>query len=71
MRIALLDPASFDGGQPHAQFRWLRENDPVHRHAEPDGGPGFWAVTRYDDVRAISRNHAVFSNEPSIGASRG
>jgi cytochrome P450 len=66
MRIALLDPASFEGGQPHAQFRWLRERDPVHRHAEPDGGPGFWAVTRYDDVRAVSRNHAVFSNEPSI-----
>jgi cytochrome P450 len=66
MRIALLDPASFDGGQPHAQLRWLRENDPVHRHLEPGGGPGFWAVTRYDDVRAVSRNHAVFSNEPSI-----
>ncbi len=64
--IALLDPASYAGGQPHEQFRWLRANDPVHRHAEADGGPGFWAVTRYDDVREISRNHAVFSNEPSI-----
>lgn len=66
-RIALLDPASYDGGQPHEQFRWLRENDPVHRHDEPDGGPGYWAVTRYEDVREISRNHDVFSNEPSIG----
>lgn len=65
-RIALLDPASYRGGQPHDQFRWLRTNDPVHRHPEPDGGPGYWAVTRYEDVRAISRNHAVFSNEPTI-----
>ncbi len=64
--IALLDPASYRDGQPHDQFRWLRRHDPVHRHAEPDGGPGFWAITRYEDVRKISRNHAVFSNEPTI-----
>ncbi len=66
MKINLIDTESFIGGQPHDQFRWLRENDPVHRHAEMDGGPGYWAITRYDDVRAVSRNHAVFSNEPSI-----
>ncbi|MCR9095220.1 MAG: cytochrome P450 [bacterium] len=62
----LLDPKSYDGGQPHEQFAWLREHDPVHRHAESDGGPGYWAITRYEDIRAISRNHPVFSNEPSI-----
>lgn len=66
MEIALLDPASYVGGQPHDQLRWLRERDPVHWHPEPDGGRGYWAITRYEDVRAISRNHAVFSNEPSI-----
>lgn len=66
MRVDLLDPASYDGGQPHDQFRWLREHDPVHRHAEPGTGPGYWAITRYEDVRAVSRNHEVSSNEPSI-----
>ena len=66
MKIDLLDPKSFEGGQPHDQFRWLRENDPVHRHAEADGGPGYWAITRYEDLRSISRNHGSFSNEPSI-----
>jgi cytochrome P450 len=65
VKIDLLSPTSFEGGQPHDQFAWLRENAPVHRHPEPDG-PGFWAVTRHDDVRAVSRNHAVFSNEPTI-----
>lgn len=65
MKIDLLSPASFDGGQPHAQFRWLREQAPVYRHAEPDG-PGFWAVTRHADVRAIGRNSATFSSEPTI-----
>ena len=65
MKIDLLDPASFDGGQPHDQFRWLREHAPVYRHAEPDG-PGFWAVTRQADVRAIGRDSATFSSEPTI-----
>jgi cytochrome P450 len=65
MKIDLLSPASFVGGQPHDQFAWLRRHAPVFRHTEPDG-PGFWAVTRQQDVRAISRNHAVFSNEPTI-----
>jgi cytochrome P450 len=64
-RIDLLDPASFRGGQPHDQFAWLREHDPVHRHAEPDG-PGFWAVTRYEDVRLVGREPTRFSSHPTI-----
>jgi len=65
VEVNLLDPASFAAGQPHDQFRWLRDNDPVHRHAEPDG-PGFWAVTRYEDVRRVGKEPAVFSSEPTI-----
>ncbi len=65
MRIDLLDPAAFAGGPPHDQLRWLREHDPVHRHAEP-GGPGFWAVTRYEDVRAVGRDARTFSSVPTI-----
>jgi cytochrome P450 len=61
MRIDLLDPASFVGGQPNDQLRWLRENDPVHFHPEPDG-KGFWAVTRYADVRAVGRDPHTFSS---------
>ena len=37
MKIDLLSPASFAAGQPHDQFRWLRENAPVHWHEEPGG----------------------------------
>ena len=37
MHVDLLDPKSFEGGQPHDQFHWLREHAPVYRHAEPDG----------------------------------
>jgi len=64
--IALLSPASFAHGQPHDQFEWLREHDPVHWHEEPNGGPGFWAVTRYRDVRAIGRDAATFSSKSGI-----
>jgi cytochrome P450 len=64
-RIDLLDPASFAHGQPHEMFRWLRANAPVYRHAEPNG-PGFYAVTRYDDVKAVGRDAATYSSVPTI-----
>ena len=64
LTIDLLDPASFAHGQPHDQFRWLRANAPVFRHPEPDG-PGFWAVTRYEDVRAVGRDPETFSSVPT------
>lgn len=63
--LDLLDPAAFVGGQPHDAFAWLRDNDPVHRHAEPTG-PGFWAVTRHEDVKHVGRDAATFSSEPGI-----
>lgn len=65
MNIDLLHPDSFDGGQPHDQFDWLRANAPVYFHEEPDG-PGFWAVTRHQDVYRIGRDTATFSSEPTI-----
>lgn len=65
MKIDLLTPENFIGGQPHEQFRWLREHDPVHWHEEP-GGPGFWAVTRFENVWAVDRDFATYSSEPTI-----
>jgi cytochrome P450 len=65
MKIDLLSPASFDGGQPHDQFAWLRENAPVRWHDEP-GGKGFWAVARHADVYAVDRDFQAYSSEPTI-----
>jgi cytochrome P450 len=65
MRIDLLSFSSFAAGQPHDQYRWLREQDPVHWHEEP-GGRGFWAVTRFEDVWNVDRDFANFSSEPTI-----
>ena len=54
-------PPSSPTGHPWDQYAWLRANDPVHWHDEVDG-PGFWAVTRYADVRAVSRRPKTFSS---------
>ena len=64
-KIDLWSSSSFHGGHPREQYRWLRQNDPVHWHDEPDGR-GFWAITKHDDVRAISRDSQTFSNSPTI-----
>jgi cytochrome P450 len=64
-RIDLLSVSSFAGSQPHDQFDWLREHAPVYRHPQPEG-PGFWAVTRHDDVRLVGRDHERFSSSPTI-----
>jgi cytochrome P450 len=63
--VDLLSPASFARGQPHDQFAWLRANDPVHWHSEP-AGSGFWALTRYGDVKAVGRDPATFSSTPTV-----
>jgi cytochrome P450 len=60
--LDLLDLANYREGPPHALFERLRREDPVHRHPERDG-PGFWAVTRYDDVVRVSRDPVTFSSE--------
>jgi cytochrome P450 len=65
MKIDLYSPGSFSDGHPFAQYRWLRENAPVYWHEEPHG-PGFWAVTRFDDVYAVDRDFQTFSSEPTI-----
>src|SRR5579864_1672757 len=65
MQIDLLSPSSFVGGQPHDQFRWLRDHAPVYWHDDPQGR-GFWAVTRYGDVWNLDRDFQTFSNEPTI-----
>ncbi|MGD9750462.1 MAG: cytochrome P450 [Acidimicrobiia bacterium] len=65
VEIDLLSPANFRAGQPHDQFRLLRETPGLYRHPHPDGAP-FWVATRYDDVRAVGRDPERFSSQPTI-----
>ena len=64
MKIDLWHPDSFAHGHPHGQYGWLRANDPVHFQEEP-AGPGYWAITRYQDVYDVDRNFQAFSSEPT------
>ncbi len=64
-QINLVDPDTYErDGIPHDQLGWLREHAPVFWHA--DGGaagwPGFWAITRHEDVEHVSRHPDMFSS---------
>lgn len=61
--IDLSDHDAFLDAVPHEAFAILRREAPVHWNPEPDGGRGFWAVTRYEDIRTVHRNPDVYSSE--------
>lgn len=51
-----------------AGFAWLRQHEPVPFYPEPDvmlplpSGPGFWALTRLDDIVEASRSPKIFTS---------
>ena len=59
--IDLVSPDVFVAGVPHHMFKVLRAEAPVFWHPE-SVGPGFWAITKYHDVAAISKNPGTFSS---------
>jgi cytochrome P450 len=60
--IDLSDHDAFVDHVPHEWFRYLRQHDPVHWNDETDGR-GFWAVTRYEDIRHVHRDVETYSSE--------
>jgi cholest-4-en-3-one 26-monooxygenase len=60
-RIDLSDPELYATGDPHAVWTYLREHAPVffQKHGY---GPGFWAITRYDDVVRLSSDRRLSSS---------
>lgn len=61
--INLLDRDVFARGVPHEWLTFLRQNRPIYRHPEPRG-PGFWVLSKYADVRSVSRDPATYSSNP-------
>ena len=59
--IDLVSTAAFADGHPWQQYSWLRANAPVFRHQYPDGDD-FWALTKYEDIRMVSRQPRLFSS---------
>jgi cholest-4-en-3-one 26-monooxygenase len=60
--VDLSDPDTFVSGIPYAAFQRLRTEEPVHWQPEKNGGRGFWCVTRYDDLMAVSKDPLTFSS---------
>jgi cholest-4-en-3-one 26-monooxygenase len=69
-----VDPATLDvispekyerEGYPHAEWTWLRRNDPVHWF-ESEWCDPFWAVTKYHDIVAIGKNPKEWLIEPRL-----
>ncbi len=65
-QINLIAPDTYErDGIPHDQLRWLRQHAPVFWHADGGGNgawPGFWAITRHEDVEHVSRHPETFSS---------
>ncbi len=59
--IDLTDSGVFVEGVPHHWFAELRRRAPVYWHEESEG-PGFWAVTKYEDCVAVNRDYEHFSS---------
>ncbi len=61
--VDLSSPDTFVPGVPHEAFRRLRREAPVYwqESCEPEQR-GFWSITRYEDLKAISKNPALFSS---------
>lgn len=68
----LRDPELYLDGIPHELFAQLRAESPVYWNPEPDDPrhDGFWAITKYDDIVAISKNPKLFSSDAEWGGHR-
>ena len=59
----------FTKGHPFSLYKNLRENAPVFYH-EPmptDPEPGYWVLTKYEDIKYVSMNPKIFSSQYATG----
>jgi len=64
-RIDLTDVDLFLHGDPHAVWRTLRREAPVH-YNERSWGPGFWNITKYEDVLRVGVDPETFISGKGI-----
>lgn len=64
------DPAINEIGVPHAEFLALRKNAPVFWVEQPpearagmEGGTGYWAISRHEDVSLVSKSKDFVTSE--------
>lgn len=66
---SMVDIDLFTEGHPFHLYDECRENAPVlfHDSAEYDVDPGFWSLTRYEDIQYVSMNPKIFSSQLCTG----
>ncbi len=59
-RLDLTDPDLLADRLPLNEFAWLRRNEPIRWNPQASeagyGDAGFWAITRHDDIAAVTRS---------------
>ena len=57
------------GDEPYQHFANLRNNAPVYFHetGPEDSEPGFWVLTKYQDIEFVSKNQEIFSSQLAGG----
>ena len=67
--INFTDLEVFTKGQPFNQFKELREQAPIYLHPPfiNDPEPGFWSLTRHEDILKVSSDPKTFSSQAGTG----
>ncbi|MGW4369372.1 cytochrome P450 [Nocardia takedensis] len=61
----LTEPDLHATGDRWALWRWMRDHQPLYWH-EPAEFPGFWSVTRHEDISAVYRDPRAFSSARGV-----
>ncbi|HEX8122942.1 MAG TPA: cytochrome P450 [Solirubrobacteraceae bacterium] len=71
--VLVTEREHWHGGPPHELFRQMRSQCPIHwteRITEYPDEEGFWSVTTWDDIHAVSRDWETYSSANGITSLR-
>jgi cytochrome P450 len=67
MKAPVYDPLDVDFlADPYPTYRWLRDSEPVHHRAATSRAPGFWALSRFEDIWSAVRQPDLFSSAQGL-----
>ena len=61
--VELWNPEAFTKGPPMDAFAQMRKASPIAWMSEPEERPGFWALTRHEDVMRVNADYETFSSQ--------
>src|SRR5919199_5934118 len=65
-KVLVTERDVWEDGPPHELFKRMRNECPVHWTSEITefpGEPGYWSVTRWDDIHTVSKDWQTYSSE--------